>query len=105
MERHKLSVIILNDFDMKSSIGITFQDYYDAVKGYGNVYSFPLMWTDEEYPGIKVEPDFFRNTFYNGRIKSHYLIHNATQEALGKISFTRPKVMLSSTGTPTLTNL
>ena len=54
-------VIIINDFDLTSSIGITFQDYEKAIKDYGKMYSLAYSWRyfNKKYPGEVVSPSLF----------------------------------------------
>lgn len=51
-------VIIINDFDLTSSIGKTFKDYEKAISDYGKFYSLAYSWKYKSYPGKAVYPDF-----------------------------------------------
>ena len=57
----KGKVIIVNDFDLTSSIGITFKDYEDAIRGYGSFFSLAYSWKyiNMYYPGRLVPPILF----------------------------------------------
>ena len=57
----KAKVIIVNDFDLTSSIGIMFKDYEDAIRGYGSLFSLAYSWRYPKmyYPGRLVPPILF----------------------------------------------
>lgn len=87
MQRQKVSVIILNDFPMSSSIGVMFQDYHDAVNGYGSVYSFTSSGPVEKYPGIRTDPVHFLGLLNNEKISRHYMLNQFIYESLGPLAW------------------
>ena len=55
-----MSVVIINDFGMSSSIGIQMKDYNDAISGYGKLISLAYSWKPDQigYPGTLFLSDF-----------------------------------------------
>ena len=64
-------VIIINDFDLTSSIGITFRDYEKAISSYGKLYSLAYSWNNKLYPGTTIYPDL-TSKFVGKRIFSDF---------------------------------
>ena len=54
-------VIVVNDFDLSSSIGLMFKDCEDAISDYGVLYTLIYSWKNVKYPGIPIYPDLFPN--------------------------------------------